>query len=187
MKLTHSNLATYVRISHRNRRNSADYRISARTSTSSRRVQENRGYNKGGRSKTWFGCLHNSFYFDMDVSAGAMKKKLQDYESQPSAEEERRKHKANVEKTVKDRSKALGELVVRVMLSPCMRDIRFKGLGNCRLWCKTPSKIIWRLQLFHSSKSSLLQMLKPLTLCATSEQPRQNALNKPSRKVSQSS
>ena len=51
----------------------------------------------------------------MNIPAGAMRKKLQDYENQPSADEERRKNKAIVLDTVKGRSTALAELVVRVI------------------------------------------------------------------------
>ncbi|KAF8484425.1 P-loop containing nucleoside triphosphate hydrolase protein [Gautieria morchelliformis] len=42
---------------------------------------------------------------------GSTKKKLEDYENQPSPAEERQRHNAIVEKSVKERSKALAELV----------------------------------------------------------------------------
>lgn len=52
---------------------------------------------------------------DINVPTVSMKKRLHDYETQPSPDDERQKFKSIVEKTVKERSKILSEFVVRVM------------------------------------------------------------------------
>jgi hypothetical protein len=75
------------------------------------------------------------------LSAGSLKKRLHDYENQPSSEEERRKYKSIVEKTVKERSKVLAELVVRLTLITVHHRYSINKVPTCRTWSRKPFKI----------------------------------------------
>jgi hypothetical protein len=74
------------------------------------------------------------------LSAGLLKKRLHDYENQPSSEEERCKYKSIVEKTVKEHSKVLAELVVHLTLITVHHRCLVNKVPTCRTWSRKSFK-----------------------------------------------